>query len=277
MSLTPSRLLQTHLGLTPERAGTVRVRVFRSILVTEHRTQELRWTRDVGAEEPYAAVLFSTSATPDGTDQPFMLFVPPGQGITLTWPPASEIVAVWISLQDLRAFITEPPLRPVALHPTPITQALRAFTITVSRAPGNTALSRYAIERLLAEMLFVALVEARPESLSERAQASLVNRAQSIMLLHREDPGFTVADVASELHVSLRNLQRAFAKSGKSPSHALRSLRLGLAEAMLRNSDYDMLTIDDIAAHSGFSNGAQLRRALVAEGRPLPKHLRRGY
>lgn len=94
------------------------------------------------------------------------------------------------------------------------------------------------------------------------------------MLLHREDPQFTIAELAAELHVSLRHLQRAFAKNGTTPGDALRRLRVEFAESLLRNPDYTVLTIEEIAAHSGFSSALQLRRALRAEGLPSPTMIR---
>lgn len=273
-SPSTSRLLETHLGLRSHSAGLVSARAFRSVLVTVHRPQEQRWTWREVAEDPHVAVLFATGENSDGSAPPVARFVPP-QGESIEWSRSSEVIAVWVPVDTLRELIHDTPLRPLILQPTPMVLAFRAFTLAIARnAEDTTSISRYAIERLLAEMVFGALLEVLAGDLPERGQAPLADRARSTMLLHREDPQFTIAELAGELHVSLRHLQRAFAKLGTTPGDALRRLRVELAESLLRNPDYEVLTIEEIAAHSGFTSGLQLRRALRAEGLPSPTKIR---
>jgi AraC-like DNA-binding protein len=274
-SLSTTRLLEAHLGLSSHHSGLVSARAFRSTLVTVHRPQQQHWSWHEVTEEPHAAVLFATGEGMDGAPLPVARFVPPHTGENIEWGRSSEVIAVWVPLETLRELIHDAPLRPLTLHPTPMVQAFRAFTLAIARnTEDSTSISRYAIERLLAEMVFGALLEVFAGDLPERGQAPLAERARSTMLLHREDPQFTIAELASELHVSLRHLQRAFAKLGTTPGDALRRLRVELAESLLRNPDYEVLTIEEIAAHSGFTSGLQLRRALRAEGLPSPTRIR---
>lgn len=274
-SLSTTRLLEAHLGLSSHHSGLVSARAFRSTLVTVHRPQQQHWSWHEVTEEPHAAVLFATGEGMDGAPLPVARFVPPHTGEKVEWGRSSEVIAVWVPLETLRELIHDAPLRPLTLHATPMVQAFRAFTLAIARnAEDSTSISRYAIERLLAEMVFGALLEVYAGDLPERGQAPLAERARSTMLLHREDPQFTIAELASELHVSLRHLQRAFAKLGTTPGDALRRLRVELAESLLRNADYEVLTIEEIAAHSGFTSGLQLRRALRAEGLPSPTRIR---
>ena len=276
-SPSPAQLLESHLGLTAHHAGLVSVRTFRSILVTVHRPQELRWSWQTDAQpaDPRAVVLFPSGEAPDGSALPIGVFVPPQAAQAIEWTRSTEVVAVWVPLDMLREFLNDAPLHPISLHPTPMVAAFRAFTLAIARNGEETSsISRYAIERLLAEMVFGALLEIHSVSLPERGQASLADRARSAMLMHREDPDYTIAELASELHVSLRHLQRAFARAGTTPGDALRRMRVELAESLLSNSDYAVLSIEEIATHSGFSSALQLRRALRAEGLPAPTVIR---
>ncbi|GAA4486038.1 AraC family transcriptional regulator [Microbacterium panaciterrae] len=274
---SPARLLESHLGLSSHHAGLVSARTFRSILVTVHRPQAPRWTwrGDSSPHHPRAALLFPIGEARDGTALPIGIFVPPQSGETIEWSRPVEVVAVWVPLETLRDFTNDQPLRPVTLNSTPMVSAFRAFTLAIARSTEeSSSISRYAIERLLAEMVFGALLEIYSVNLPHPGQPSLVDRARSTMLMRREDPGYTIAELASDLHVSLRHLQRAFARISTTPGEALRRMRVELAESLLGNSDYAVLTIAEIAMHAGFSSALQLRRALHAEGLPSPSVIR---
>ncbi|MDP3949111.1 helix-turn-helix domain-containing protein [Microbacterium sp.] len=135
-------------------------------------------------------------------------------------------------------------------------------------------MSVYAIERLLAEMTFGMLLETRGLEAADQNMLPIVERARAIMNARREDASFTSAMLASELHVSLRQLQRAFAREGTSPADALRQLRTQLAESLLRDERYTPLSIEAVAQHSGFRSATQMRRAFRAEGKGNPTALR---
>lgn len=252
-------------------------RNFRSIVLTAHRPLTLRWNwvADETLAHARAVVLFPTAEPSEGSAQPFGYFVPPFSRAAIEWSPATDLVAIWVPLETLREFISDAPLPSVALQPTPMVLAFRAFALAIARNTDETSsVSRYAIEQLLAEMVFGALLEAHSLSLPEPGQVSLIDRARSRMLLRRGDPDFTTAELAAELHVSPRQLQRAYARTGTTPGDALRHMRVELAVSMLQNPDYAVLPVDEIAAHAGFTGALQLRRALRAEGMPAPTAIR---
>lgn len=275
-------LFSAHLGLTTHAAGLVTVRSFRSISVSHHRVQSPLWNwTPSGADTSYAAVLFPADGvavpTADAGDDaaPIGLFLPSTVERTLQWESSAELLAVWIPELLLQEFTEGEVLGAVTLFPSPLTIGFRTFAHAVARHSGeSSSMSKYAIERLLTEMVFGSLLEQQSVETGQR-QSSLVERARSVMLVHREDPDFSTTQLASELHISARQLQRAFARVGLTPGDMLRRMRVELAESMLRNSLYADLTIDEVSRYSGFTSALQLRRALRAEGSLSPTALRR--
>ncbi|WP_344818050.1 helix-turn-helix domain-containing protein [Microbacterium soli] len=277
-------LLAAHLGLPTHVAGLVATRSFRSITVTYHRVRDTTWRWAPAATGAHStAVLFSADgAEPraptgdaDHPAAPVGLFLSPSSERTLPWRPRSEVLGVWVPeslLQDFTEGITPDA---VDLAPTPLTIGFRTFAQAVVRhGDEGSSMSQYAIERLLAEMTFGALVEQQSVETGQRP-SSLLERARSIMLMRREDPNFSTPQLAAELHISQRQLQRAFARAGIRPGDMLRRMRVELAESMLRNPLYSGLTVDEVAHYAGFTSALQLRRALQVEGVPSPTALRR--
>lgn len=276
-------LFSTHIGLTPHAAGLVSVRTFRSISVSHHRVRDSEWVWGASkSDSPHVAVLFPVDgalipggkAAGDGA-APIGLFLAPTVEQTLQWAPSAELLAVWVPELLLQEFTEDTVLSAVTLHASPLTIGFRTFAYAVARHSGeSSSMSKYAIERLLAEMVFGSLLEQQSVETGQR-QSSLIERARSIMLVHREDPEFSTAQLATELHVSTRQLQRAFARAGITPGEMLRRMRVELAESMLRNTLYADLTIEEVSRYAGFTSALQLRRALRAEGTPPPTALRR--
>lgn len=203
------------------------------------------------------------------------LFLPPDATQELAWDADAEVLAVWVPELLLQEFTegTTPDIAP--LYASPLTIGFRTFAQAIVRhAEDGSSMSQYAIERLLAEMTFGALVEQQSVE-TEHRSSSLVERARSVMLMHREDPRFSTPQLAAELHISPRQLQRAFARAGIKPGDLLRRMRVELAESMLRNPLYSGLTVDEVSRYAGFTSALQLRRALQAEGAPSPTVLRK--
>lgn len=284
-------LLAAHLGAPSHVTGLVATRSFRSITVTYHRVRDTTWRwapRARGAQGAITiarntVVLFPSDGTPVPTapeddaahPAPLGLFLPPDAEETLPWDPGSEVLAVWVPELLLREFMEGAMPDTAVLHASPLTIGFRTFAQAVVRhSDEGSSMSQYAIERLLAEMTFGALVEQHSVEVGQRP-SSLMERAHSIMLMHREDPHFSTPQLAEELHISPRQLQRAFARAGITPGDLLRRMRVELAESMLRNPLYAALTVDEVARYSGFTSALQLRRALQAEGAPSPTELRR--
>jgi len=280
-------LILDHLGVPTHTAGLVSARSFRSITVSRHhvREQEWAWSPPSDTSRRSCVVLFADTdavvradgaeAADSDTRAPIGLFLPGDGERTLGWVSERDVLAVWIPERLLAEFLEDESPAATVLHATPLTIGFRTFAHAVAQhRDEGSSMSQYAIERLLAEMTFGSLLEQHSVETSQRP-SSLIERARSIMLLHREDSGFSTRQLAAELHISPRQLQRAFARAGLTPGDMLRRMRVELAESMLRNPIYSGLTVEEVSRYAGFTSALQLRRALQAEGTPPPTMLRR--
>ncbi|MDR6867262.1 AraC-like DNA-binding protein [Microbacterium resistens] len=276
-----TRLLANHLGLDAHGSGLLAARSFRSIDVTLHRTRESTvWAWGDGqAPLTHAAVILTGDGKgipPAADSDRIGLFLPPGETLSIEWDRSTEVLAVWTPIEALVDFTEGTVPGRSDLPSSPLTTGLRAFAYSLARQPDEgSSMARYAVERLLAEMIFGALLEQESVESAQRSSSSLLERARSAMLMNREDPAFGPAQLAAELHISARQLQRAFARLETTPGDALRRMRVELAESLLRNAVYARLTVDELARYSGFSSALQLRRAMRAEGLPSPSAYRR--
>jgi len=272
-----SALIAAHLGLPVHAVGLVATRTFRSITVTSHRLRAGNWSwAPRQTTQPSVAVLFFDAPDqPSEGDNRLGVYLPHHAQRSVTWQTDVGVLAVWIPERLLREFTEGEVPDTVDLVSTPLTLGFRDFARSVVRhSDEGSSMSRYAIERLLAEMTFGSLLEQTSAEQGTR-QASLVDRARSVMLMRREDPQFSTPQLAAELHISQRQLQRAFSQAGLTPGDMLRRMRVDLAESMLRNPLYSGLTVDEVSRYAGFTSALQLRRALQAEGAPSPTTLRR--
>ncbi|MGB4137828.1 MAG: helix-turn-helix domain-containing protein [Microbacterium sp.] len=276
MSGSLSRLLRTHLARDTHESGLVSARRFRNLTVTSHVVHEEPWACG-GPTHGLTVFPRGGHGLPDaGGHPPVGVFLPPGGMLPLIWDDPTDVLCIWAHGEALAEFSGGLPTEPVLLRRSPLVMAFRAFAQSVSRQPDEgSSVSRYAIERLLAEMIFGTALEELSAEAPDRSPASLVDRARSTMLLHREDATFTIAELANELYVSMRQLQRAFARIDTTPGDVLRGMRLELAGSLLHNPQYLPLSVDEIAKYAGFQSALQLRRALSAAGLPPPREQRR--
>jgi DNA-binding response OmpR family regulator len=71
--------------------------------------------------------------------------------------------------------------------------------------------------------------------------------------------GFTLHTLADALHVSARQLQRAYARDGRSVQDAIRDHRVGVSAMLMLG--VERITAAEIARRSGFSSPRSMRRA----------------
>lgn len=168
-------------------------------------------------------------------------------------------------------------LEAIAFEATsPLLHGARAFaSALMTTTSPTTVYTEYLVEKLIAEMAFGALLEARGMGAITGRDAAAredrpLDRARTLMLLRRADPAFGVDELATELHLSTRQLQRLFAAAGTSPADELRRLRVESAQELLANPEFAPLTLKQIAEHAGFTTLAALRRAFAALSLEIP-------
>lgn len=142
-------------------------------------------------------------------------------------------------------------------------------------APDRVA--KYAMSRLAEEMIGSLFLERNSLSAATgpvRVQAPLYHQALALIASRRSDPALTIPQMASELAVSVRHLQRAFQERGTSPTEEIRRLRVELAQSLLTDARFDVLSIEEIAQHAGFGSADDLRRAFRLQNVMPPSRLR---
>ena len=259
---------------TEQRDGqSAGVQKFQSVIVEVHDPfpQRYKWQATRSADTRRALVLFPGRSNDADDSNPIAMFAPAEAIEQLDRFHRAGGVSVCIPVKVLPRFLRDSPQRAIALPDDQLVRAFRAFAIAITHTEGNSRLSRYAIEEMLISMASWVLLDHPP--FEERV--SLVDHARSAILAHRHDPSYSVGRLASDLHVSLRSLQRAFARVHSTPHAELRRSRVTLAASLLTNPLDVSLTIEDVARRSGFSDAMQLRRGLRYEGLPLPAALRR--
>jgi AraC-like DNA-binding protein len=142
-----------------------------------------------------------------------------------------------------------------------------------TEATDLTAIGHYYLERMLQEMA-VALSLDVHRLREVPTTPDMFTRAITIISAQCADPDISSASVAADVRISVRQLERVFRERGTTIAGELRRARIEHAAALLRDRQYDALSIDQIARYSGFSNGSSLARAMRAEGWEPPARIR---
>ncbi|MBE7956351.1 helix-turn-helix domain-containing protein [Microbacterium sp. R1] len=130
---------------------------------------------------------------------------------------------------------------------------ITSFGRTLSETP-NVHLFSPAVPELASAILMSALGEHR------RQESDTYMRALDLLERLASHPGLRAEHIASELHVSVRTLHRAFAEHASRFSEQLRDIRLRRAKRLMGR--YPDLTMPRVAKSAGFTNESQLYRAL---------------
>ena len=120
--------------------------------------------------------------------------------------------------------------------------------------------------QLAVEHLVAALIVEAGGAPAPKASRSLEIHAEAVRLIDSEarDPAFTVASLAERLHVTQRQLQRAFAERETTPKAQIQERRIALAQAYLRlpTARGSRPSRMEIARRSGFRTERSMDRAL---------------
>lgn len=266
------RAIAAALGVAQD--GPPPLRRFRMTAVSIHRAGGGRWQWQPQEDDAaaYAALVFvagaATVTVADGRQwcvADGSLFLHPFRRTEVVREDGDPALALWVPWDAVAEVEHGGRECAVVLGNTALTAGLRAFAGSVLHGQGGaTQYTDYLVERLLAEMVFGALLEAGGESLDGRVEQRPIERARRLMLLRREDASFGVEELAQEMHLSTRQLQRIFAKVDSSPADELRRIRVEFAQSLLADPAMSPLSPDEIARHAGFTGTVSMRRAFVS-------------
>ena len=203
-----------------------------------------------------------------------------GQGILVTGPTsvrisssgAGEVIAVGMPV-DAFPELALPRNSAMLVEDAVLLRPISAFVSTLHAGGALDVHSRDRFAQILRDMILVALRRAVDRA-GVAAAPSLHQRATSIIRRRYAEASLSAADVAAEMNVSLRQLERGFRPSGRTIRQELRRIRVAAAAALLREDPSAVRTVDAIATQVGLSNGSSLARAISAEGLPSPTRLR---
>lgn len=185
----------------------------------------------------------------------------------------------WVVAEIPQAALSEMLLEPIdgGLLPIPGSSLLspaREFARAALQVPPSSAAVAYATERLMIELVGSLIMDAQSSHGGGGQLGDLRRKAVAYIAESRVDPSLDSAGIAAALNVSVRHLQRAFAKAGATPAQELRRQRAELARALLINPRYDVLAMDEIAHKAGLQGAADLRRVLHKVFGVTPRSLR---
>lgn len=127
-----------------------------------------------------------------------------------------------------------------------------------------SAIEAYAIEQLLVEMCGAMLLDRVGGGWNQGTpRAVLRDRAMAVIAQRCADHELDPTRVAQSTHTSLRQLQAVFADVGTTIAAEIRRQRAKVARTLLRDSRYDVFSVDQVADRSGFGTTTSMRRALA--------------
>lgn len=155
-------------------------------------------------------------------------------------------------------------------------EPVRAFLVELHhQSTPPIGIARYATERIIHELLSALILDTLGFSGPiNGANDYLRERASAYIADWKNNPSLQISDIASELNVSVRHLQRVFQESGTTVSREIRRQRANSAQSILAQSKYDVLSVEQIAKLTGFSDSKDLRRALARFHGTTPREIR---
>lgn len=186
---------------------------------------------------------------------------------------ATEVLSIVMPADVARG----PGIDPESLHLVPIVSDLLAPAIDfMSRAlttARESSLVMYFLERIIQEMVVGLLIDSSRMTLVPKSPET-VSVAMTLIAARCQDPALTASSLAQDLSISLRQLERLFAKRSTTVAREIRRARMQHAISLLSDRSYAALSIDQIAQYSGFANGSSLARAMASEGMSSPRKYR---
>ena len=162
----------------------------------------------------------------------------------------------------------------LSLSASPLISGITGFGLALlaDKHPG-TSLDARALERMARVMVRELLAYSEGE-IRFPERPSTYELALQVIRRDATQPNCSAGSIATELNVSLRNLEREFQQHGQTVRRAVRDARVLHALDLLRDPSRAGLTISQIAALTGFSGGSALAHAMSAVGHASPRSYR---
>ncbi|MCU6479899.1 helix-turn-helix domain-containing protein [Arthrobacter sp. A2-55] len=186
------------------------------------------------------------------------------------------LVSITLPLQVLRDFgITESPtLHELNSVATMLPPTLGFIQQALEQDGDIPSVAAYFMEKLLHEMVGGILLENLGAVVSGSGRKSIFDQAMAYIAATAGNRELTPASLAHELSVSLRQLQRDFKRHHLAIAEVIRSHRIDLALRLLKDPKLEVLSLEKIAEHAGFSSLVQMRRTLQEAQLGHPSELR---
>ncbi|AIY03630.1 hypothetical protein ART_4031 [Arthrobacter sp. PAMC 25486] len=176
----------------------------------------------------------------------------------------AQLVAVTLPVQVLQEFGIDEVHNLTALDPnstllSPALGFLREIAVQDVEVPSVAA---YFMEKLVHEMVGGIMLENRGARFTSSSRKGFFDQAMDYIAATAGDSSLTPATLADELSLSLRQLQREFKRNDTSIAAVILQRRIDLAVRLLKDPKLEVLPLENIAEHSGFTSTVHLRRAL---------------
>lgn len=160
------------------------------------------------------------------------------------------------SLCGVSQQVTARPLRPF----TDVSSAALSYLTCVAQLSRQGGVRDPALSAGSLGIIGTLLRDLRGDEPSLRAPSETYEQALAFIDLHLQDPTLAPADVASALHVSLRQLYRAFEAEGSTVAGKIRDRRLDRARVLLETLDAGT-PVAWIGSRVGFASPERFTRA----------------
>lgn len=201
--------------------------------------------------------LTANGVTSTATEGGILAAAPSAGDVTFEAHTEATFVFVSFDANEVRPFSMSGTGTTTVELPKPVFRAVHDYLAEATKSPPSTSPRESEVLRSLTRNVALSLVRAAAPA---GQHGGLVERASAVIEANAPSASFTANDVARELGVVRRTLDRAYAREGLSISDKLRLQRARRARQLLIR--HPSLSLRDIAEQSGFSSPQVMRRAL---------------
>lgn len=162
-------------------------------------------------------------------------------------------------------------------HTNPLRNILADYVVSVFRQSDRLSPSAAAtVSQHVIELLSAALAEEPLQIVGSAAlRATLFDRACRMITSQAADPELRTEEIARQLQISVRMLQRIFQENNETVAQRIATARIARSATMLENYGVNGATITEIAFASGYRDLGTFERAFCSATGMTPSAWRR--